>query len=219
MLDAFKRPDHIPKSIKSERLTLRQFRMQDADEFAQLFAESFEDHLEPWSPPVAHDLEGSVGRRAAREHILAALEKWDDGTDYRFFITLNATGEIVGQIGLTQVIRGVSQSSFIGYWIGKKHINQGYATEAVVLAIEFSFEVLKLHRASLWIAIENRASLEIPKKLGLRFEGTALQALFLGGRWQDTHIYAITLEEWLVRKDELKSKWLRNTELEERKQV
>src|SRR5438105_15963408 len=140
MLDAFRPPERIPKSIQSERLTLRQYRMQDADEYAQLFAESFDKHLEPWSPPLTHELDGNVGRRAAREHILAAIEKWDDGTDYRFFITLNATGEILGQIGLTQVIRGVSQSSFIGYWIGKKYINQGYATEAVVLALEFSFE-------------------------------------------------------------------------------
>jgi ribosomal-protein-alanine N-acetyltransferase len=207
MLDAFKRPERIPPSIRSQRLTLRQYRMQDAEEYAQLFAESFEEHLQPWSPPVTHELEGAVGRRAAREHILAAIEKWEDGTDYRFFITLNTTGEILGQIGLTQVIRGVSQSSFIGYWIGKKFINQGYATEAVVLAMEFSFDILKLHRASLWIAVENMASLEIPKKLGLRFEGTALRGLFLGGRWRDTHIYAITLEEWLERKDELKSKF------------
>lgn len=146
-------------------------------------------------------------RSEAREHILTAIDRWEDGTDYRFFITLRETGEILGQIGLTQIVRGVSHSCFIGYWIGLPHINLGYATEAVVLAMEFAFDILKLHRVSLWIGIGNGASLKIPEKLGLRFEGTAIRALFLGDGWKDTHIFAMTLEEWIERKQELKSKF------------
>jgi ribosomal-protein-alanine N-acetyltransferase len=204
MLDDFRVPERVPKSIGSQRLILRQYRTSDADAFAELLKISFKDHLEPWSPPQMKQEAESGGRAAAREHILTALDKWDDGSDYRLFITLRETGEIVGQIGLTQIVRGVSQSCFIGYWVGLPFIKRGYATEAVVLAMEFAFDVLNLHRISLWIAIENEYSLKIPEKLGLRFEGTAERALFLGEHWQDTQIFAMTLEEWKIRREDLR---------------
>ncbi len=207
MLDAFRVPERVPRSIGSERLVLRQYRTSDADAYAELLSHSFKGHLEPWSPPSMRQEAESGGRIAAREHILIALDKWDDGSDYRFFITLRKTGEIVGQIGLTQIVRGVSQSCFIGYWIGRENIRQGYATEAVVLAMEFAFTALHLHRISLWIAIENEYSLKIPEKLGLRFEGTAERALFLGDRWQDTHVFAVTSEEWIERGAEWRRKF------------
>jgi len=208
MLEEFLPPERVPKSIGSARLLLRQYRTSDAESLAELLAISYKDHLAPWSPPgMEREAERSGGRRAAREHILVALDKWEDGSDYRFFITLRETGELVGQMGLTQIIRGVSHSCFIGYWIGLPFVHRGYATEALVLAMEFAFDVLKLHRVSLWIATGNEVSLKIPARLGLRFEGTALRGLFLGSQWHDTHIFAMTSEEWNERKAELKSQF------------
>lgn len=205
-LDSFYSPERVPKQTGSHRLLLRQYRTHDDNALADLLQASFETHLKPWSPPIMAS-EATAGRRAAREHILAALDKWEDGTDYRFFITLRETGEIVGQIGLTQIIRGVSQSCFIGYWIGLPYIHHGYATESVVLAMEFAFDILRLHRISLWISRDNAPSLHIAEKLGLRFEGTAQRGLFLGDHWHDVHIFAMTSEEWQERNNELRSKF------------
>jgi ribosomal-protein-alanine N-acetyltransferase len=205
MLEEFQAPDRIAKAIASERLKLRQYRLQDVDEFHTLYSDSFQGHLEPWSPVSPRDESTPEARKAARHHVLAALEKWDDGSDYRFFITLRETGEIVGQLGITQVVRNVSMSASIGYWIGRNHLNKGFATEALVLGIEFAFDILKLHRISLWISPKNGASLKVAEKLGLRYEGTAERALFLGGYWQDTKIFAMTSEEWSVRKSELRA--------------
>lgn len=208
MLEEFLPPERVPKSVGSARLVLRQYRTSDAESLAELLALSYNGHLAPWSPPsMEQEAEPSGGRRAAREHIFVALDKWEDGSDYRFVITLRETGEIVGQIGLTQIVLGVSHSCFIGYWIGLPYINRGYATEALVLAMEFAFDILKLHRISLWIATENEVSLKIPARLGLRFEGTALRGLFLGTKWHDTHIFAMTSEEWSERGEKLKSKF------------
>ncbi len=203
MLDYFRPPEHVPTSVASKRLTLRQLRTTDAEEYAALFSNSFVGHLDAWSPPVPIEAYGERARKYARDYIFAAQDKWDEGTDYRFFIRANDTqppNALVGQIGLTNIVRGALQSCFIGYWIGKPYVNRGYATEAVKLALTFAFEHLKLHRASLWIGVENAASLRVAKKLGLRFEGTALRSLFLGGKWQDTDIFAITVEEWEGRR-------------------
>ncbi len=212
MLDDYRLPDRVPKQIASHRIVLRQYRTHDDDALAALLQISFESHLAPWSPPsLAIEASPIGGRRAAREQILAALDKWDDGSDYRFFITLRETGELIGQIGLTQIIRGVSQSCFIGYWIGLPFINRGFATEATVLSMEFAFEILKLHRVSLWISRDNAPSLRIAEKLGLRFEGTAVRGLFLGDHWHDTHIFAITAEEWMAQGEQLKLKFAPRT--------
>jgi hypothetical protein len=92
ILEAFRAPERISKTIGSSRLLLRQYRTSDADSLAKLMTVSYKDHLQPWSPPsMLMATTESGARREAREHILAAIDKWDDGTDYRFFITLRET--------------------------------------------------------------------------------------------------------------------------------
>src|SRR5689334_21190255 len=111
MLDFFRQPDHIPTSIASKRLKLSQVRPADAEAFSILFSESYHDHLEPWSPPTTPEAYGDRSRRHARDYIEVALDKWDLGSDYRFFIrATDADNAIVGQIGLTNLVRGAFQS-------------------------------------------------------------------------------------------------------------
>jgi ribosomal-protein-alanine N-acetyltransferase len=138
-----------------------------------------------------------------REQIFAALDKWDADEDYRLVIRLKASGAIIGQLGLTQITRGVSQSSAMGYWIAKDRVRKGYATEAVVAGLAFGFEHVRVHRITLWIMPDNTASIGLARKLGLRFEGRAERALFLANDWRDTDIFAITAEEWSQRKEEM----------------
>jgi ribosomal-protein-alanine N-acetyltransferase len=203
MLQEFKPVEPLPSRVESPRLIIRQFEVRDAEEFFYLEKASMDTHLAPYSPvkPVpANDREGI---RTMRELLRTTIEKWEDGFDHRFVIISKSSGKMIGQIGITNIIRNVAQSAFIGYWIGNEYLNQGYATEALVLALHFAFELAKLHRVSLWIVPENAPSIRMAEKLGLRYEGLALKALHLGGKWQDTNIYAITSEEWNGRKEEL----------------
>jgi [ribosomal protein S5]-alanine N-acetyltransferase len=203
MLEDFEPLDPLPKQIQSNRLLLRQVRLADAQEIAEVHTEAYANHLAPWSPqPVAHE-----SMQAAIEDFqrfaLLALERWEDDMDYRFAIVLKETGRIIGVIGVTNVIRGVSRSGFIGYWIGAEHLNRGYATEATVLAMRFAFESLRLHRINLWIAEDNLPSLRISQKLMLRYEGTIKDALFLGAQWKNTQSFAILKKEWDERREAL----------------
>lgn len=203
MLEEFEPVEFIPREILSSRLRLRQVRLTDAREIAEVHTEAYRQHLAPWSPqPLPH--ENLVEAIADFEQFtLLALERWEDDLDYRFAITLKETGQIIGLIGVTNIIRGVSRAGFIGYWIGAGHLNKGYATEATILAMQFAFESLGLHRINLWIANDNVASLRIAEKLKLRYEGTVIKALFLGGQWKDTLSFAILKEEWDTRRSEL----------------
>lgn len=203
MLEEYEPVEEVPRSIGSERLLLRQVRLKDAKEIAELHTDAYEKHLRPWSPqPLPHE---SMAEAIAdfERYALLALERWEDDADYRFAIVLRSSGRIIGTIGITNIIRGVSRAAYIGYWIGADHLNKGYATEATVLAMQFAFEQLGLHRINLWIAEDNAPSLRIVEKLRLRYEGTIVKALFLGGEWKDTKSYAILHEEWLTARGEL----------------
>jgi ribosomal-protein-alanine N-acetyltransferase len=216
MLEEFERVEPLPNRVESARLLLRQVRLMDAREIAELHTDAYAKHMRPWSPqPVPHEnLTEAIAE--FESFALLALERWEEDLDYRFAIVLKHTpsnspsrGEeesknpIIGLVGLTNIIRGVSRSGFIGYWIGADHLNKGYATEATVLAMQFAFEVLRLHRLNVWIALDNAPSLRIAEKLGLRYEGTVIKALYLGGEWKDTKSFGITVDEWRERREEL----------------
>lgn len=189
---------YIPKRIETERLLLKKMGYSYAEEYYFLEKEGMEKHLAPFSPVKEQPKDDAEGIRWMKEAILTVEDRWELGLDYRFLISEKQTNTLVGQIAITNVIRGVAQSAFVGYWIGFPYLNQGYITEAVRAIFDFAFTVLNLHRLSLWIAVENYASLRVAEKLGLRYEGTAQKALHLGGRWQDTKIFAITKDEWVL---------------------
>jgi len=196
MLEEFQPRYTLPRSLDGARLTIRQWRMSDLEEHEELFSANLEEHLKPWLPPQPKVTSERERREQAILRIQLMLDKWEEGSDFRFLIVRRADEKIVGQIGITGIVRNVNQSAFIGYWIGKAHTNQGYATEATELAIDYAFQHLRLHRISLWISPDNLPSLKVAKKLNLRHEGCVKGALFLGGRWQDTEIYSVLKEEW-----------------------
>jgi len=48
----------------------------------------------------------------------------------------------------------------------------------------------------------------VVEKLGLRDEGIAVRYLEINGAWEDHVRYALTVEEWDQRRDELEKEWL-----------
>jgi ribosomal-protein-alanine N-acetyltransferase len=77
----------------------------------------------------------------------------------------------------------------------------------VVLA-RHAFEELYLHRLQISIIPRNSASRRVVEKLGLRDEGIAVRYLEINGAWEDHLRYALTVEEWDQRRDELEKEWL-----------
>ncbi len=75
--------------------------------------------------------------------------------------------------------------------------------EGLVAVLGFAFEDLELHRIEIGIIPINRSSRRVVEKLGIREEGTALRMLKIDGRWEDHVRYAMTAEEWELRKSEL----------------
>jgi ribosomal-protein-alanine N-acetyltransferase len=128
------------------------------------------------------------------------------GTGYGNGIFVDGT--FCGEINLNSVQRGPFQSAYIGYWIDEKWAGQSLVPEALVVMVRFAFDELRLHRVQVSIIPRNHNSRRVVEKLGIRNEGVAVRYLEINGAWEDHVRYAITVEEWQERREELAHAWL-----------
>lgn len=108
----------------------------------------------------------------------------------------NSSGKLIGTVAIMDVLRGLGQSAYLGYFINNTHWGLGYGKEAARLAIDIAFWDVKLHRIEAGIEPTNRRSILLARSLGLRKEGLKKQAVFLRGRWNDLVMYSATCEEF-----------------------
>ena len=71
----------------------------------------------------------------------------------------------------------------------------------------FAFDELHLHRLEICIVPRNINSRRVMEVLDIREEGVAQRYLEINGAWEDHIRYAITVEEWQARRDELAAAW------------
>jgi ribosomal-protein-alanine N-acetyltransferase len=154
----------------------------------------------PGAPDVVEDRGAFEARCSARQRERML------GTGYGFGIFVG--GNFAGEINLNSIQRGPFQNAYLGYWIAREHAGNAYMSEAVVLATRFAFDDLHLHRLQIAIIPRNHNSRRVVDKLAYRDEGVALRYLEINGVWEDHVRYAITIEEWEERKDELLKAWI-----------
>ena len=104
-------------------------------------------------------------------------------------------GRFGGEININSVHRGAFQSAYIGYWIDEEVAGNGY------------IEQMGLHRLQVSIIPHNQASRRVVDKLDMRNEGGAVRYLEINGAWEDHVRYAMTSEEWELRRDESIAAW------------
>src|SRR5690606_40552243 len=98
--------------------------------------------------------------------------------------------------------------AWVGCWMDERCGGEGYMREALVLLAKFAFEDSRLERIEVSIIPRNHRSRRVVEKLGLRNEGVAERYLEINGVWEDHVRYAMTVEEWQERRDELIRTWL-----------
>ncbi len=194
-------------SLTGPRVELRGLRADDWEQWRAVRTRS-RHWLERWEPRAEA---GSPDPVANREAFAARCGSWERqrafDSAYGFGIFLRR-GELVGEVSLGTVLRGPFQSAYVGYWVDEAHAGRGYVPEAVVLALRFAFEELGLHRVEAVIVPRNDRSRRVADKLGLRAEGIAERFLQIQGVWEDHLRYAITADEWAVRRPELERTFL-----------
>lgn len=130
-----------------------------------------------------------------RELLNAEAEQAAHREGYRFYIFPKEKPDLlIGTVGLSNIIRGVFLSCFMGYKIDQGYQSRGYMTEAVKAVCAFAFNALGLHRIECNIMPQNEASLRVAEKCGFVWEGLARKYLRINGVWED-HVHMARINE------------------------
>ena len=105
-------------------------------------------------------------------------------------------GAIAGAINISEIVRGVFQSAYLGYYAVARFAGQGFMTEALQLALGHAFGRLGLHRVEANIQPGNTPSIRLVRRAGFRREGYSPRYLKIAGRWRDHERWALLREAW-----------------------
>lgn len=146
--------------LETKRLVLRAPRLEDVKSMAQLandkrIAENTRRIPHPYTPGDAEDFISTVNVPKGEVAFLVTLR---DET-------------IIGACGLTI---NDEEAPEIGYWLGVKFWNKGYATEAVRAAIDYAFTDLDHESLQAGARVTNPASRRILEKCGFQWTGVGL---------------------------------------------
>ena len=106
----------------------------------------------------------------------------------RYSFVICRGGAVVGDLNLTQVIRGPEESATVGLLVDRALRGQGIATIAISLACRLAFEDLALHRLQAGIQPANLASQKAFIRNDFERIGLARGSLFVNGAWRD-HLF------------------------------
>jgi len=180
--------------LETERLVLKVLDENAADQVLDYY-ERNEEFLGEWEPLKDHEFYTLDYQREALRKELPKITE-DGAFRVWLFIKEDAFSRTIGSISLNNIVHGAFLSCHLGYKLDRNEINQGYMTEALKKAIEFTFTTLGLHRIEANILPRNVRSMRVVKKLGFYDEGLAKKYLRINGKWED-HIHMVLLNEAL----------------------
>ena len=181
------------QSIETERLLLRKFSIDDAEQMFNNWAKD---------PNNVKYLTWKAHKNVS--DTLNIINKWIDGYKnkdfYRWCIILKGTGEVIGGIDVVDIIEFRSTCE-IGYVLSKKYWNNGFMTEALKAVIDYLFNKVGFNRIQLFHLVDNLASGKVMIKCGLKHEGILRQyGVKNTGEYSDTAIYSILKSEHECKK-------------------
>lgn len=114
-------------------------------------------------------------------------------------LAITLRGTVIGAVGV--VVSAKDQHAELGYWMGARYRDRGFATEAAQAVVRWAFRSLGLRRVFAQVLGGNRASARVLEKIGLVREGVRRKHIRKGSRWYDAHQFGILREEvtWRTR--------------------
>ncbi|MFI4919368.1 MAG: GNAT family N-acetyltransferase [Legionellales bacterium] len=114
------------------------------------------------------------------------------------FLALDDVECIIGVFNISDIVRGVFQSAYLGLYASVDFAGQGAMSQALKLVLKDIFLKLKLHRIEANIQPTNTASIRLVQNNGFIREGFSQRYLKCNGIWCDHFRFAITYEDWLA---------------------
>ena len=106
-------------------------------------------------------------------------------------LVIERDGRLVGVCGV-ELGEGVSRyTGSVGYWLGRRHWNQGLATAVLTGFLDYVWETFEVQRLQAEVFSWNPASARVLEKNGFELEGTRRKAIFKDGELIDEWMYTL----------------------------
>lgn len=174
----------------TNRLELRVLKPEDAGVVLNFYIKNRE-FLQPWEP-IRDECFFTLDQQ--KEMLELEYYKIKVKESLRLWLFKKGEEKTIGNIGFSNIVRGVFQSCHLGYKLDGAETGKGYMNEALVKGIDLAFNNLQLHRIEANIIPRNQASIHVVKKLGFHEEGLAKEYLKINGVWED-HIHYTLLNK------------------------
>ena len=170
--------------LRTERLVLRPFELDDADAFVDAWAS------EEWTSLL-------LSRPMNRAEVHAMVRRRTEPGDGQFIglAVVTHDGTVVGDSMLHLQGTGLSEGE-IGWTVLPEHAGRGYATEAARAVLEMAFVHFGLRRVVANLDARNDRSAALCERLGMRREVDKRADFWSKGTWTSSYEYALLAEEW-----------------------
>lgn len=119
-------------------------------------------------------------------------------SNQKSFLVCNETGSIVGVFNVSEIVRGLFQNAYLGFYAVADFVSKGYMSAGLKLVLAKVFNELKLHRIEANIQPDNLKSIQLIKKNGFRYEGFSPRYLRIDNEWRGHEHWAMTYEDFII---------------------
>ncbi|WP_114937215.1 GNAT family N-acetyltransferase [Mucilaginibacter endophyticus] len=168
--------------LTTERLVLRRFTYDDAADLFEM--RSNETVMQYISRPLNKTIGDAVGLIDVIEDLLSK----NDGITW--CICLKNSNKYIGSIGFWRIEKNNHRAE-IGYLLNPVYQGQGIMQEAVTAALDYGFNVLRLHSVEARVSPGNIASIKLLLKNKFVQEAYFKEDHLFNGRFNDTMIYSL----------------------------
>jgi len=187
--------------IETERLVLRDFVPDDWKRVLEYQTDPLYLRFYEWT-------ESDRTPESVKEFVGWFLDNQLETPRIRFqlAVTLKSNNLLIGNCGF-RMDKASALEGDIGYELDPKHWDHGYATEAAHAMVDFGFTMFGVHRVWSWCVADNVGSARVLEKLGMKLEGRLREKEYYKGKWWDTLMYGILVDEWEEHKKSHAVQW------------
>ncbi len=177
------------KTLKTNRLTLRQFKIEDSkDMFTNWASSAVVTKFLTWQPHENQEITKFV--------INSWVNNYKDNSYYQWAIQLDDIGQVIGSISVVS-FDNEKLSAHIGYCIGEKWWKQGIMTESLQAVIDFLFKQVGVNEITSTHDVENPNSGKVMQKCKMKYVCTKIGGGTNNRGVVDIKIYNILRQDYL----------------------
>lgn len=173
--------------LETERLVLRAFTMNDIDDIYEYASVAKVSEFLPWE--MHKTKEDTVA------FLKSVKEKFKSSDNIDWGIELKYEKKLIGGISIRKW-NDQNRCADVGYVISDKYWNKGIATEALISVVKFGFNILHVNRIEAHCADQNIGSYKVMQKVGMKYEGTLREKVFMKGNFINMKFYSILKREF-----------------------